>query len=132
MVGADVLRGELLDRLVDDAFGGTPSQQSHLRIAGTREARRLEELEDAVHLAPAPLHDRLPLVRIGELVADEHAVLVVLVGGDDVRMPRRPRYRARRDAALGHLVALVSAVHFRRLAGKADDLAAIARRIEVQ
>src|SRR5205085_11585283 len=86
-----------------------------------------------VHLSLPALHDRLALVRVGELVADEHAVLVVLVGGDDVGMSRRPRQCPRRDAVAGLAVPLVTA--FGRLglaAFEADDETAVDGWIEIE
>jgi len=52
MVGDDALRRELLDRFVDHAFGGTPSQQRDFGVVGPGEAGRIEERQDAVHLRP--------------------------------------------------------------------------------
>ena len=95
MIRDDAVRLELFDGLVDDSFGGAPSDQRDLGVRRSGEAGRLEQRQDPVHLASSPLHDRLPLARVGELVADEHAVLVVLVGGDDVRVLGCARHRAR-------------------------------------
>ena len=47
------------------------------------------------------------LTGVGVLVADQHAVFVVLVAGDDVGVAGHAGNGARRDAALGDLVALV-------------------------
>ncbi len=91
-----------------------------------------EQRQNRFHLAHALFVHRLALVRIGELVADQHAVFIVLVGGDDVHVARRARHRARRDAAGGDLVALVAAVQRRRRAVEADHLAALDRDVEVQ
>ena len=50
--------------------------------------------QGGLHLAPALLDHHPPLVRVGELVADQRAVLIVLVGGrdeHDARARRAPR-----------------------------------------
>ena len=75
--------------------------------------------QDAVHLAHALFVHRLAFVRIGVLVADQPAFVVVLVGGDHVDVAWRAGERARRDAAVGDLVALVARPSVRPLASVA-------------
>ena len=71
-------------------------------------------------------------MRVGELVADEDAVLVVFVGRHHVGVARRPGQRAGRDAALRPLVALVAFAGGHGRPVQPDHLAAVARRIEIQ
>ena len=60
-----------------------------------------------VHLAHALFHHGAALGGVGVLVADQHAVFIVLVAGDDVGVAGHAGNGARGDAALGDLVALV-------------------------
>ena len=63
---------------------------------------------DSGNLALALLHHVAALDGVGELVADEHAVFHVLVGGDGVGVARHAGNGARRDAAFGEQIALVA------------------------
>ena len=94
---------------------------------------------DGLHLARALLHHHAALVRVGEFVADERAVLVVLVGGGDVDVAGHARHGAGRDAALGVLVAQIGVVVVAAegigalaVAVGQDQFAAVDLHVEVQ
>ncbi len=95
--------------LADHALGGSPADQRNLGIPWAPQFRRRNGGS-----IPAIFRMRFSimarrLMRVGELVADQHAVFVVLVGGDGVDVARNARNGARRDAAVGDLVAFVRA-----------------------
>ena len=132
IVGRGTRVGELSDGLANDAFGRTPAQERDSSVRGPEKCGRRQERQDPVHLAHPLLVDGLTLVRVRELVTDEHAVLVVLIGGHDVDVSGGSRHRARRDATLGDAVALEAAVHRRLVTVEADDVAAVDGHVEVQ
>src|SRR5205823_9940199 len=80
------------------------------RVLRSDEFRRRNIRSRILHFARALLHHHPALGRIGELVADEGANLVVLVGGGDVNVARHAWHGARRDATFGILVAQVGVV----------------------
>ena len=86
-----------------------PADQGDLRVRGSFEPRGGDLRGHAGKLAGALLDHLAADVGVGELVADQHAVLVVLVGGDHMGVAREPRYGAGRNAAVGVLVTLVAA-----------------------
>ena len=98
--------------------------------AAPQELRRRDGGGDAMLLAHALFHHGAALGGVGVLVADEHAVFVVLVAGDHVGVAGDAGDDARRDAALGDLVALVGARACCAVGG--DQFAAIDGRVEVE
>ena len=77
------------------------------------------------------VHHRPAFGRVREFVADQHTVFVVLIRRCRMRMAWHARDRARRDAAFGDFVALVTILSIRRISGN-DHLAPIDFRIEVE
>ena len=110
MIGGDAFFVcQLLHRLADDPFGRAPAHQRHLRVLGAPTASAASSSGRIdFHLAHALFMHRLALVRVGVLVADQHAVFIMIVGGDDMLEARRARQRARRDAAVGELDSVCS------------------------
>src|SRR4029453_189288 len=116
----------------NDSFGGAPPQQSDLSVFAAPELRRVDQRQNRFHLAQALFMHGLALVRIGIFVADQYAVFIVIVGGDDMFESRSPRDRAWRNARFSKLVTLVAAVERRQRAVQTDDRAALDRNIEIQ
>ena len=123
---------EFLHRLADDSFGRAPANERHGGVSRAQELRRLQLREERFHFAHALLMHRLALVGIGKLVADQHSVFVMFVGGDDMRVVRRAGKRARRNTAFGNSETLVSAVERWSVTVQADDLAPVDRNVKVQ
>ena len=75
--------------------------------------------------------DGLAFVGIGILVADQHAIFVVLIGGNYVHISWGAWKSTRRDTALGDLIALIPAVDGRYIAIEPDDFSALNRDVKV-
>ena len=92
--------------------------------------RRRNRCRNAIHLAHALFHHGSALAGVRVLVADQHAIFIVFVAGDNVGVTRQPGNRPRRNSALGDLVSLVRFV----VAGpvRGDHFAAIDHRIEIK
>src|SRR5436190_20363404 len=87
LVGYDAFfAGEFLDGFANHALGRTPANQSDGGILGPEKFWRGDVVDRRQHFAAAFLDHHSALVRIGELIADDRAVFVVLVrgGGEDV------------------------------------------------
>ena len=91
-------------------FGRTPSDQRDGGVFGADELRRGDVVDRALHLARAFLDHHAALVRVGEFIADERAVFVMLVRGGREDVAGHAGHRARRDAALGVLEAQIGLV----------------------
>ena len=104
LIGHDsFFAGEFLDGFANHAFGRTPSDQRDGRVFGTDEFRRGDVVDRSLHFAAAFLDHHAAHVRVGEFIADERAVFVVLVRGGGEDVTGNAGHRARRDAALGVL-----------------------------
>src|SRR3990167_1614334 len=111
MIGDDsLLTGKFFHRLAYHPCGRTPANQRDLCVRRSEYSRWLQQGQNPLHFSHALFMDRPALVGIREFVADEHAVLIVLVCSHYVRVPRRARQGAWRDAALGDFVALIVTV----------------------
>ena len=84
LVGGHARPVELLGGLADDAPGRAPADERHLRFGPALQHRRLEARADAVHLAHPLLVHLAADGGVGVLVADQYAVLVVVVRARDV------------------------------------------------
>src|SRR5215831_6733256 len=67
VVGDDALFGEQLNRLLDDAFGGSPADQGDFCIAWADHCRRRYRRLDACDLTLAFVHHSAALDGVGEL-----------------------------------------------------------------
>src|SRR5882762_6336868 len=97
VAGCDSYVGEQLDGFLDHAFGGAPANERDIGVARTHELWRRHRGFDALNLALALFHHFAAFHRIGELVADEYSVLLMLVGGNGVSVTGDARDGARRD-----------------------------------
>ena len=140
LIGHDsFLAGEFLDGFANHALGRTPADQRHGGVFRTDELRRGDVVDRGLHLAAAFLDHHAALVRVGEFIADERAVFVVLVGGGGEDVTGHAGHRARRDAALGVLEAQVGVVVVAAggvravaVAVRQNQLAAIDLHVEVE
>ena len=125
---------EDLAGFLDHAFGGAPADQRDVGIARAPQHWRRNRGLDAGNFAHALFHHGAALRRVGEFVADQDAVFIVLVAGSSVGVAGDAGNGARRNAALGDLVAFVDAVAIRSGCGRSvgDQLAAIDDGSEVQ
>src|SRR3990170_1225948 len=100
------------DRLSDRHRRGAPGHDREVRMGCPPELRRLQVVPDPLELAHPLLHHPPtfldPLRDPCEHVADEDALLHVLVGRGDVLVPLHPRERARGDAVLREPVSQVA------------------------
>ena len=111
MVGHDpLLACQLGHRLANHPAGRAPADEGHRRDRGTEELRGSDRLEHPLHLAHALLVHRTAFLRVRVLIADQHAILVVLVARDHVKVAGDARHRPRRDPALGDFVAEVGTI----------------------
>ena len=92
---------ELFHRLRDDAGRGTPTHQRDLRVLVPFDFGSGDPREVVVQLAGALFDHLAALDRVRELVRDEDAFLVVLVGGDHVDMAGHSGHGSGRDAVGG-------------------------------
>src|ERR1700682_4613713 len=102
--------GEFLDGFANHALGRTPADQRDRGVLGPEKFWRSDVVDGSLHFPAAFLDHHPPLVRVGEFVADDRAVFVVLVGGGGEDVTGDTGHRARRDAALGVLEAQVGLV----------------------
>ena len=110
LVGLEAGPGELLGGFLDDAPGGAPPDQGDLGRGGALQDGRLQPRAHAVHLAH-PLLVHLAADRgVGVLVADQDAVLVVVVGARDVDEPLASGPGAGGDPGGRERVTLVASV----------------------
>src|SRR5439155_26780091 len=84
LIGRDAGAVELLDRFVDHAPRGAPADERHLGTGSALEDGGLEAGPGAHHLAHPLLVHLAADGGVGVLVADQYAVLVVVVRARDV------------------------------------------------
>src|SRR5579859_2778850 len=135
VIGRDALLAQQFAGLFDYALGRAPADQGDIGIGRPLQLGWWDRGRDALHLAHALFHHGAALDGVGVLVADQHAIFIVLIGGGGVSMAGHARNGARRNSALGNQVAFVSAVVFTSVAiaiGGGDKFAAINLRIEIQ
>src|SRR5579859_7042412 len=119
-----------LASLFDHSLGRSPSDQRDIGVARSPQLRWGNRRRNPRRLAHAFFHHGAPLGRIGEFVADQHAVLIMLVAGRRVRITRHAGNSAWRNPAHRDLVALISSVPV--LLRRSDELSPIDDRFEVQ
>src|SRR6476659_2544097 len=82
LIGHDAFfAGEFLDGFADHALGRTPADQGNRGVFRAEKFRRRDIVDRRLHFATAFLDHNPALVRVGEFIADDRAVFVVLVGG---------------------------------------------------
>src|SRR5439155_17148082 len=117
LIGGYAFGIENLHGLTDHALRGTPSDQGNVRARFPHQVLRRHRSFNASNLALPLFHHGAALVRVGELVADQHAILIVFVGGGGVHIPRYTGNRAWGDPGFGDLVPFVSVLAVRRICG---------------
>src|SRR5215831_7541800 len=110
VIRCDTLFSQRSDDLTDDALGRAPADQRHLSVGRAKELWWWTVFEQPLHLAHALVHHEHPHFRVGELVADEHARLIVLVASRDVLRALGARQGPGRDARRGQSEAFVLAL----------------------
>ena len=105
--------GQQLAGLADDAERRAPTDERRFGIFRAFEFRRLQLLQHRVHLLHPFFHHFAADGGIGKYVADQHALLVVVVGSGHVHRIRRSRQGARRDPGGGKAVTLERSVALR-------------------
>src|SRR5881394_4421423 len=73
--------GEFLDGFANYALGRTPADQRDSGVLGTEKLWRGDVVDRSLHFAPTFLDHHPALVRVGEFIADDRAIFVVLVRG---------------------------------------------------
>ena len=73
----------------------------------------------------------LALVRVGEFIADQHAILVMFIGRHHMRVSRRPRQRPRRDTGIRELITIIAAIDGRDATVEADNFTSVDGNVEV-
>src|ERR1700674_3103536 len=82
VIGHDpFLAGEFLDGFENHAVGRSPPDQRDGGVFRADEFWRSDVVDRSLHLASAFLDHHPAFVRVGEFIADNRAVFVVLVGG---------------------------------------------------
>ena len=109
-IDANPFSRQLLRRFLNDAFRGTPSDQSHVRVLQTFELGRRQFGQNQSHLLHALLLDLAADGRRSKDVADENSLFVMVVRCGYMQRALGPGQRPRRDAVPGKGVALEFAV----------------------
>ena len=122
VIGLHAGSGQLLNGFVEDALGAPPTDQSHVRLRRSFELWRRELFERERQFLHPLLGTLAADGGVGELVGDENALLVVLVGPGNVQSVGGAGQRPRRDARRGEGVALEAAIAFGPVG---DHLAAV-------
>src|SRR6184192_3711235 len=94
---------QFFHRFADYARGRAPTHQRDIGVLRTKELRRRDVLDRALHFAGAFLYHHPPFLRVGEFIADKRAVFIVLVGGGGKNVTGYARYGTRRNSARGVL-----------------------------
>src|SRR6266568_1436610 len=129
LVGLEARPGELVRGFLDDAPGGAPPDQGDLGRGGAFQDGRLQPGAHAVHL-PHPLLVHLAADRgVGVLVADQDALLVVVVRPRHVDQARAAGSSPRRDPRGSEGVALVAPVQGRFGGERGDPLSPFDRNL---
>ena len=102
LIGGDALFRQNLPGFLDDAVGGPPADQRHIRVA----QGPISSGGGTAASMPATFRWRFSimarrLIGIGELVADQYAVLHVLIRGGGVVVAGNAGDGARRNTAFG-------------------------------
>src|SRR5262249_52030203 len=109
VIRCDTLFSQRSDGLTDDALGRAPADQRHLSVGRAKELWWWTVFEQPLHLAHALVHHEHSHFRVGELVADEHTSLIVLVASRDVRHALGARQGPEPDARKSESEAFVLA-----------------------
>src|SRR5438046_1794655 len=82
LIGHDAFfAGEFLDGFANHALGRTPADQGDGSVLGSEKFWRSDVVDRSLHFAATFLDHHPALVRVGELIADDRAVFVVLIRG---------------------------------------------------
>src|SRR5215467_2058229 len=93
MVSVDPALSELRDRFFNHALSGTPPDQCDIRVGWPLQNGRRQFSQQSIYLSHPLLLRLPPHRRRSEHIADQYALLVVIIGCGDVKSPLSARER---------------------------------------